>query len=321
MNTLPKAQQESDGDLFLERLKKSKQARSVLKVEFASFASAIPDNIQIFSFEGPDDRVIYGLWINKIAGDIKYEAYQCNGKKQVLQLFDILKEDKTGLGDRVYYFVDKDFDGLQGRENSERIFMTDRYSIENYVVDEDVLENVLNIYFHCHGCIGLRNKILIEFKNIYQKFLEASFDVNFRIFSARYYKIETAELPSSLYNLLEVHLDRVVLSNKNATEIVHLKTEPTTEQLDAIRPRFHELVPHEHYRGKFAIAFFSRWLSILRNDRLSDSPSIFKDVLPPANGIKGDFSFQSLAPWARPPTELTAFLEMIRNNSKGAVMA
>lgn len=305
---------ETDGNLLLERIKKAKGARAVQKAHFASFASAIPDNTQIFSFEGPDDRVIYYSWIGRLAAELRYEAYQCNGKKQVLQLFDLLSEDKTGLGDRVYFFVDRDFDGLQGRSDSERIFVTDRYSVENYVVCEHVLDDVLNVAFHCHGSIELRQLVIKEFKRIYDEFLVATTELNFRIFLARYCGIDTENLPASLHNYLEIRLDGVVPIGRSVNEFVQLKYEPTDEQIEAAKRIFKDLTAPEHYRGKFAVTFFTRWLGLLRGDRMAANTRIFAGVPAPINAVHGDFSFQYLAPKTRPPAALTDFLQMVVNN-------
>lgn len=311
MNTSAEVVVDTDGELLLQRIKKAKDVRAVQKARFATFISAIPENINIFSFEGPDDRVIYYTWINKLAGNLRYEAYQCNGKKQVLQLFDILSEDETGLGNRVYYFVDHDFDGLQGRDKSERVFLTEKYSVENYVVCEKVLDDILNLSFHCNGEIALRQNVVDKFRKAYEEFLNASKDLNFRIYLARYYKIEMANLPSSLHGYLEVHLEGVTLTGADLSSIVQLKYEPTDEQKNKAKKDFENLIPKYHFRGKFSVSFFIKWLGLLRTDRLSANPVIFSGVEAPKNSIGGDFSFNYLASKSRPPRNLENFLRNI----------
>ena len=302
---------QSDGELLLQRIKIAKTARAVQKVHFASFASAIPDQTHIFCFEGPDDRLIYHSWISKVAPDISYEAYQCNGKRPVLQLFDILKEDQTGLGDRVYYFVDRDFDGLQGRPESQRIFLTDCYSVENYVACEQVLEDVLKVTFHCNGHINLRRQIIEKFRYVYGAFLEATRGINFRIFIARTYNIETDTVPVTLHEFLDIKLDRVEVLGRSAAEFIMLRREPSGEEISAALESFQQLTPQEHFRGKFASLFFARWLGLLRSDRHSLNPQVFLDIPVPINAIHGDFSFPSLATKANPPCNLVQFLKTI----------
>lgn len=310
---------QSAGDIFLDRLKKSRDVNAVQKVEFASFASAIPDDTLIFSFEGPDDRVIYYSWIGKISPSLKYESYQCNGKRQVLQLFDILSKDQTGLGKRVYYFVDHDFDGLQGRTTSDRIFITDCYSVESYLLCELLLESLLNVTFHCNGLIDLRKDIAEKFLQLYDQFLNVTREVNFRMFLARIYKIDIEDMPVSLHVMVKINLESVEPLQTPAQEIIVLRREPSQEERNSAIPLFNSLDPRKHYRGKYSLLFFSRWLGLLRNDRMSTNSKMFANAPMPANTIHGDFSFQYLAEKARAPNDLEPFLEKILSSSKKTI--
>ena len=107
-------------DGYLLRIKEAKNVRAVLKVDFAAFASAIPDDTKIFAFEGPADKAVFYHWIKSVSPALKYEPHVCKNKFNVLQLFDSLQSDLTGLAERAYFFVDRDFDGLQGRDEHDR---------------------------------------------------------------------------------------------------------------------------------------------------------------------------------------------------------
>lgn len=192
-------------DPYVERLKSAKNVRAVAKVCFATFASSITEKTNIFAYEGSADKLVFYYWINGIRRGLKYEPYVVKNKNAVLQLFDALKNDETGLGDKVYFFVDRDFDQLQGRAEDEKIFMTKAYSIENYFVCKELLEDILNIEFHCNGYPAVRNDIINLFNDLYAKFLKITEHINLRIFVARklgIHQIEDLPKTSNIWRIL-----------------------------------------------------------------------------------------------------------------------
>jgi hypothetical protein len=78
----------------------------------------------------------------------------------------------------VYFFVDRDFDDLQGRSAHERLFITNKYSVESYLVCDRLLEELLKIEFHCNGHAAVRTKIIEKFKKAYEAFLTVTKEVN-----------------------------------------------------------------------------------------------------------------------------------------------
>ncbi|MDQ0591366.1 DUF4435 domain-containing protein [Variovorax paradoxus] len=308
-NELP---QEKVADKYLAKVKQAKDVRAVLKVDFATFASAVPEEVKVFAYEGPADKFIYYHWIRELRPSLRYEAYICKNKAKALQLFDILQSDLTGLGERVYFFVDKDFDDLQGRAATSKVFLTDRYSIENYIVCPKLLEDLLMIDFHCNGHPGARIEVREYFEKIYSKFLEITRNLNFRIFAARKLQIEqTEDLPDKINLLAQVELTEISPTEHAVEGLVKLGREPTAEEWAGLKEAFAAINPMQGYRGKFALQFFVKWLGLLRQDRAS-SPSVLFPMLPASTFmVDGNFSLQTLAPKAAPPKDLGAFLASI----------
>lgn len=299
-------------DDYFEKIKNSAKSPVVEKSEFAAFSSSVPDDHKIFSFEGRDDKIVYDHWVRWIDSDLRYEPYVSKNKCANLKLFDSLCRDLTGLGDRVYFFVDRDFDDLQGRRAHNRLFVTDRYSVENYLVCDKLLDEVLKIEFHCNGHFGCRENVVEKFKEVYSQFLEVTQEVNFRLFVAARECIRRVEdLPSGVNLIANVSLDAVSASGVDPKDIVKLEREPTEEETSRWRAEFDALDRKERYRGKFALGFFVKWLSLLRQDRLSKDSKCFEAVPVPEYGVKGNFSFDSLAPRAAFPEGLSAFLGQI----------
>lgn len=299
-------------DEYLKSIIKSKQVEAVIKVGFITFASGVPEELKILAYEGNDDKIVYYHWINRLNPTLKYEPYVCNNKTNVLRLFDILNRDLTGLNKRVYFFVDKDFDGLQGRVANEKIFITCKYSIENYLVDCRVLNDLLKIDFHCSGYNQFREEIITKFQLLYSQFLEHTKQINFRIFLARKLKIkETEHLPSTINLLANVNLEEIFKIDAPLDEIVKLEREPTTKEIEDLIPEFESLDKASDYRGKFSLFFFSKWLSLLREDRCAENPIIFNNIPKTTATIRGDFSLLALAPKSEPPEHLYNFLAKI----------
>jgi hypothetical protein len=112
-------------DAFLQDLKESLTANVVLKAELVSLKSSCGLS-KVFAYEGVSDKVIYSHWISKTWPELEYEPFVCRNKAQLLKLFDSLKVDFTDLQKNVYFFTDRDFDDLRGRDNNHTIFMTEK---------------------------------------------------------------------------------------------------------------------------------------------------------------------------------------------------
>lgn len=156
---------------YLQRLRSSRNSPAVLKAKLIAFRSSEP-NVIIIAIEGDDDKIIYAQWIARVRGDLVYEPFPCRGKKSVLDLKAVVERDLGNLDKNLYFFVDRDFDDLAGHKPSEALFLTDMYSVENYLVSRDVLESILKNEFHCHGRPDIRRTIIEMFDEDYSKFLK-----------------------------------------------------------------------------------------------------------------------------------------------------
>jgi hypothetical protein len=125
----------------------------------------------VFAFEGDDDKIVYGQWIRRLFPRLHYEPFPCGGKKGVKALKNSLHKDLTGQERNVLFFVDRDYDDLAGFESQSGVFMTDAYSVENYLVTPRVVGELLRDEFPCHARPDLRQKIARIFVDDYAKFL------------------------------------------------------------------------------------------------------------------------------------------------------
>jgi len=298
-------------DISLEIFKASRDVAAALKIELLSFRSTNPDSI-IFAFEGKEDKTIYSHWIRQFSVDFSYEPFPCQNKHRTLKLKEALERDLNNLERNVYFFVDRDFDDLADDANSSNLFVTDRYSVENYLVSTNVLDQILRNEFHCHGKPKCRESVIELFCTQYNLFLEQTKELNFRIFLASKIKISrTKAISSKIGSIAIVELEGVKPSHTSIFEVVPLEREPTQAEMDRYRPEFEVLVRADRYRGKFCFSFFKRWIELLAHDRNADNSVLFPDLEREHLKAPTHINLDSFASKASPPAGLNNFLQTI----------
>jgi len=299
---------ENVDDVYLEQLKVARSRPAVQKARLAVLRSNNP-TIMIFAFEGVDDNQIYYHWIKSLEPDILYEPFICGNKSQVLQLMELLNRDLTGLGRNIYYFVDRDFDADAATMGSVALFVTDAYSVENYIVNSSVLADILRVELCCHGSPALRQRVVGLFENVYSSFLSSTRNINLRLFISSRCGIRRIDnLPERINQIATVGLDDVLPIETDVKELVRLEREPLIEEMERLERDFKLLCPELHYRGKFALLFFIRWLGLLLRDRKSDRSQYFEELPRDGSVAQGGFSLSLLAPKSNPPQGLHDFL-------------
>jgi hypothetical protein len=307
-----------ESDPYLDDLKKSLTVSAVLKAELGVAKSAC-NGERVFAYEGVDDKVIYSHWLSKMQSNLNYEPFICRNKDQLIQLWSSLKTDLTGMNENVYFFTDRDFDDLKGHSADESIFMTEKYAVENYLVDKDVLREILKVELHCHGNAQVREDIVSLFETVYGEFLRATFGINFRIYLARKCKIrQIEEFSVRLDDLAYIQLCSVQKAQGQLDQMVKLEKEPSQGEVAEHKGAFESLEPTDRYRGKFSLQFFRKWLSLLLVDRNSGNSALFR-YLPQNDFVaKGSFSFDQLAAKSTPPESLRRFIEKILDRNGAA---
>jgi hypothetical protein len=126
------------------------RANSVIFTKFLS--SYINNERRVYSFcEGIGDFTFYRPKIRAIFVHYDITIFNCEGKSNVYKLLEEVVE-KEYDSSRTLFFVDKDFDDILEIPIIERdnLFTTKFYSIENYMVNDEILEIVLQEF---HGVV------------------------------------------------------------------------------------------------------------------------------------------------------------------------
>nr|WP_288500434.1 DUF4435 domain-containing protein [uncultured Pseudomonas sp.] len=295
-------------DGYLQSMKISRNSTAVLKHGLITLRSEVGD-LAIFVFEGVDDKIVYHHWINRIRADLEYEPYVCEGKKYVLRLLQAVNSDLNGLRERVYFFVDKDFDEMAEHPDCDNLFVTDCYAVENYLVDAHTFKGVMRTHFHCGGGVKRRDRIVEFYSEIYSAFLEVTKEINFRTFASRKLRIG-AVLPDKASKIATINLLSVEPLGLDVKQIVRLDREPTENEERALRQEFDKLNAANHYRGKYAYMFYKRWIDLAIKDRNADENSeLFNEVK--TNAKATTVSLDCLAAKSSMPKGLKNFIKVI----------
>lgn len=298
-------------DHYISQMKAARGAPAVLKLRLAQVRSACPET-PIFAFEGDDDKLVYYQWIRQVRPLLSYEPFVCRGKGSLLSLRAAVLRDVTGLKDGIYFFVDRDYDDLRDQPEDSSTFVTEFYSVENYLVSTDVLDLLLQNEFHCEGKPDLRRSVLSLFNTTYEAFLERTKEVNRRIYIARMLKIEIEKsLPTKWSHLSAIHLDSIGDLVAPPEILVPLKSNPSIEDWKTHSENFDKLDPRSRYRGKFAMIFFLRWLDHLASDYASGSSSIFRGLDTNGKARVSELRIGNFASKSPHPSGLKAFVEAV----------
>lgn len=125
-----------------------------------------PNADRVYSFvEGDADVSFYRTQIKRyLTNERKLFTYNCEGKAGVASAYeDVVKKYPTC--ERVLFFLDKDVDDIVGVlwPSDPRIFVTECYSIENYVVSKDALRQYLQDFVKIRKCDIDVNDVLEQF--------------------------------------------------------------------------------------------------------------------------------------------------------------
>lgn len=297
-------------DLNVEALKRARNSPAVLKLQIARLRSALPD-LPILAFEGDDDKIVYHHWLAKLRPDLVYASFPCGGKGKVLTLRQSLQRDRTGLNVGIYFFVDRDFDELRDQESGPDIFMTDTYSVENYLVSPSVLDKVLEIEFHCHASPNVRSAIRDRFLACYREFLDVTRIINKRLYIARQSKIEIEPITDRLGDIAEVNFERSRAGRLSDQDIINFRSDPDINQVAQFEREFEALDAERRYRGKFALMFFKKWIECLAAQKDEADRGVFRDSTSKAPFRTGELGLNCYASRSAFPADLEAFVKAI----------
>lgn len=129
---------------FIDTLRNARTSRVAVLHEFWSQHNPSQARVHAF-FEGHDDVAFFSYFIErKLPKNTRLYVYRCEGKARVYEAFAQITSKLPAIRS-VLFFVDKDLDDILGTAwpTDPRVFVTDVYSVENYMVTVEVLQRLL----------------------------------------------------------------------------------------------------------------------------------------------------------------------------------
>ncbi|MBK9210336.1 MAG: DUF4435 domain-containing protein [Anaerolineales bacterium] len=134
---------------FVDELRYSRESAATAFQEFIKNFPDYPEDVHAF-FEGHDDFSFYKGFIAQYIKEGKHlKAYKCGNKEEVYKTYEkVVESGRDNI--IVIFFVDKDFSNYLGETfpASPKIHVTDYYSIENYIVSNEMLLRVWEEIFN-----------------------------------------------------------------------------------------------------------------------------------------------------------------------------
>ena len=275
--------------ISVEAMHRSIENHNVKFLEFTRIYSNKP-NCLICFFEGEDARY-YGIRIQENLHNMEWEGIDCGGKESVLELFNLL-ETHSELKYREAkkaFFVDRDFDPPLSPEKRTKIYETPCYSIENLYTSQtcftQILKNGFKIREFVEADEPIFQKCVSLFIQTQQKFHDAIAPLNAWIILIRKMERETVTPKKT-------SLDKIKLEKLIKIDVEHITKRYTIDDINTAFPEqdnisetevntkidsFSSIDRGKIFRGKYEIAFLSKFLTKLKDDLCASSPKYFDE--------------------------------------------
>jgi len=263
----------------LEILDEKIKTESVI---FHKFMLKYPRN-NTFPFcmvEGEDDEKYYSLRVKLTCSNNDPIFIPCNGKKGVLETYNLIKRHEKYNNGKILFFIDRDFDDLVDEDS---IYETPYYSIENFYTTDDSIVKICRSVFNIDESEDDYKTFFTIFKERQLEFHEATKLLNAWLICQRDLHrqgvMPRLDLRSfKLREFLSIKLDSVEM-NYDLAKIEDKFSGAYKINQETIDEKLHSLracSPQEVFRGKFELEFLCKMLELLQTDICNRTPQFFQ---------------------------------------------
>ncbi len=267
-----------------------KQKQEIVKKNVFQLTTEYKNNQKtVHCFYEGKDNVFYRGFINNVFYDYKYYFYSGSGKESVMKSYKNIKNNLQNWNNynknRILFFIDKDVDDFIGKSviKDENIFETKYYSIENYLVNEDVFERILTETFELVDDIKI-NTYKSLFKENLEKFHKNTIYISSWIiynrkenYSSPLKKVKMNDLFLFEYanNIIELKLKSDYIAQEKIHEYLKEKTKMSDEiclnssDINSIKDGLNS-EPKLYTRGKFELWFFIEFYNTFNKKLIDD---------------------------------------------------
>lgn len=310
---------------YLEKLKEARDSSSPIIHDFLLRAPKAPEDVHIF-FEGNDDPSFYLSFIHRyLPASKNLQIYRCGNKSTLYKTHGRIKKSKNNVF-LTLFFTDKDYSDLldENYPNEDNIYVTDFYSIENYLVDTYMLSRILVDLCHLNlkkiGFNKIERKFQAEINNFYSVFRDISvWFVTLRSHGIRpnHNNLDYKKICRFTKNIRFVQHDKKNIIHNLQTMCGVLT--PGNYDLSKIKYEkvLNTLEPKKYIRGKYELWFFIEFFRhLLKN--FEDSVLEKQEKIKINTQITHSNAVEILGPRAKIPPSLNKFLSenFLKTNSR-----
>lgn len=253
----------------MSRVNKMQSELDNESVNFNSFMTVIRNNKLPVCFEGKDIQY-YRIRIERYLTE-NFDYIACNGKCNVLNLRNKIKEHSIYKNKLCLYFVDCDFDDNSDITDESDIYITPSYSIENLYLSDSTFKKILSDEFgikdNNEEQKKLFDQILSLFQNRKKEFLIEIQEFNYYIYCIKKQNRNISYNDIKLSKLIHLELDTLSKNYRHISDIF-----PTLQlqapDLALADSYFKSKDPEKYFRGKNNLMFLECFLEKLRNDAI-----------------------------------------------------
>jgi len=280
---------------YAETMRSSRQTFRIPLDEFLKKCD--PHNsLDVFCFvEATEDKWFYNSKIRSILNFSPY-TISCKNKKNVLLVYQELNVRKEYKSIKIGYFVDRDFSDhvpTDVKIDWNKIYVTPFYSIENFYVQSETLQNILDDVFNLQlgsvdytkalkyftDAIGVFHKKILDLNTFLccQFIIDPDGKINKLNIDDRLGKIfDTIISPD--FNQIS---DFPKIESKNKLETLYGTSDIEINFWNEKKIFFQNEEPTKVFRGKFEVKFLFAFLITLKNSLLKGSQSGWTKIYKP----------------------------------------
>lgn len=264
----------------MERIDQIRAARTSPHVSFTDYLILRTKcSGAVLIFEGRQCPSIYMRWVTQLLRESHIGGQIiARGKRNLLALRDLIQKNTTTSADRNIYFVDRDYD-IEPKQGTYRdVYVTRGYSIENEVIDWSVVEPYIRAYFDIADSNDQDSLTNIReiFHQVFSTYIAESREFQRVIYICRT-KSLVCQPGESVFQFLSVDWENAVVERTYASLDalfdaldIQVNDRATVMQcLNVDDADFARLNPALDWRGKFHFSFIKKFLTVLREARIS----------------------------------------------------
>lgn len=305
---------------FLDELRNARESAASAFALFLIDYPKYPDYVYAF-FEGQDDPSFYNGFILQFLPDPSLlRIYKCGRKAEVYETHRRVMLRATA-DSKILFFVDKDLSDILDENHpvAGNIYVTDYYSIENFLVSEDMFRRVWFETFNFpvqHGTVDFE-----KFRAIFRRELERFYSLLLPIMAWTVYLerngysplLSNIELSRIFYLNDDLVLNRTDRAIEEGEITILAQMCRTTsvivrpDDIDSVMKELSTKDPKIYVRGKFELWFFIKFVSKLGQLLRASMPQVSGSITIRTE-ITESNAIVFLGPRLRIPSSLDEFL-------------